>query len=123
MKILTFILSLYVLVLTAIPCFDVPKDNDLHKIELSNTSSDHQENDTDLCSPFCTCDCCVSPIINNSIIKFTCTSIAQKLTTEYYNYFVSSLFATIWQPPKLTNTISVFNISLVRYGLVEEFMY
>ena len=102
MKYFAFILSVYVLVLTAIPCVDVPKDDNLHKIELSNTTSDHHEHDTDLCSPFCTCDCCDSPIINNSTIHFTCTPIAQKILTEYNNSFVSSLFATIWQPPKLS---------------------
>lgn len=102
MKILTFILSLYVLVLTAIPCVDVPKDNSMSKYELTNTSSDHHENDTDYCSPFCTCDCCVSPIINNSTIHFTCTPIAQELITEYHNSLVSSLFAIIWQPPKFS---------------------
>lgn len=101
MKILTFILSFYVLVLTAIPCVDVPKDNSVNKYELANTSSDHHENDTDLCSPFCTCVCCVSPILNNSTIQFTYAFIAQKLIVENNNSFVSSLFITIWQPPKL----------------------
>ena len=102
MKVLALILSVYVLVLTAIPCVDVPKDDNLHKTEITNSSSDQHEHTTDLCSPFCTCDCCVSPIINNSTIVFTCTPITQKITTAYYNSFVSSLFATIWQPPKLS---------------------
>lgn len=102
MKYFAFILSVYVLVLTAIPCVDVPKDDNLHKMELSNTTSDHHASDHDHCSPFCTCDCCVSPIINNSTIHFTFTPVVQKLTTEYHNSFVSSLFATIWQPPKLS---------------------
>lgn len=90
MKILTLILSIYVLVLTAIPCVDVPKENSMNKYELTNTSSDQHENDTDHCSPFCTCDCCVSPILNNSTIHFTCTPITQKLITEYNSSLVSS---------------------------------
>lgn len=102
MKYFAFILSVYVLVLTGIPCVDVPKDNTMQKNELSNSSSDHHEHTTDLCSPFCTCDCCVSPILTNSSIQFTCTSIVQKLLSEYSNSFISSLYATIWQPPKLS---------------------
>ncbi|MBK8808019.1 MAG: hypothetical protein IPO21_15780 [Bacteroidales bacterium] len=102
MKYFAFILSVYVLVLTAIPCVDVPKDNTVQKIELTNSTSEHHEHTTDLCSPFCTCDCCASPILNNSTIHFTCTPIAQKIITGYNNSFVSSLFASIWQPPKLS---------------------
>ena len=101
MKYFAFILSVYVLVLTAIPCVDVPKDDNLHKIELSNTTSDHHENDHDICSPFCTCDCCVSPIITNSNIQLTCVPITQTLESEYNNSFISSPFVTIWQPPKV----------------------
>lgn len=104
MKVLAFILSFYVLVLAAMPCVDVPKDNNLHNFELTNSLSDHHEHENDLCSPFCTCDCCVSPIINNLTVYFTfiCSPLAQKLTKEYDNSFVSSPITTIWHPPKLS---------------------
>lgn len=101
-KFFAYILSVYVLVLTAIPCIDEPKDYALHKIELSNTTSDNDENHKDHCSPFCTCDCCVSPIINNSTFQVAITRFSQELISEYTISFISSLFTTIWQPPKLS---------------------
>jgi len=114
MKNLAFILSVYVLALTAIPCVDVPKDDVLHKTELSNTASEHHEHTTDLCSPFCTCDCCVSPIVNNnSTVPFACSSHIQGLFAEYKNFFVSALYVAIWQPPKLVKYNFIFFISLV----------
>jgi len=102
MKYFAFILSVYVLVLTAIPCVDLPKDDNLHKTELTNSATEHHEHTTDQCSPFCVCVCCATPIINNSTIHFTCTPIAKKILTEYNKSFVSSPFVTIWQPPKLS---------------------
>jgi len=103
MRFFAYILSLYVLVLTTIPCVDVQKDDNLHKIELENSASEHHNHETDNCSPFCTCDCCVSPIIyqaNNLQLNYF--SLAQNISSEYKSTFITSLFATIWQPPKLS---------------------
>ena len=72
MKLFAYILSFVVLALTAIPCVDVPKDNSVQKIELSNTTSDHHQSDTDHCSPFCTCQCCQANFyISNIVVTFT----------------------------------------------------
>jgi hypothetical protein len=102
-KIVALILAFYVLALLTIPCIDVLKDNQLHKTELACSSSDHQNDHANHCSPFCTCDCCVSPIINNSFFQFSdVLTVVQKLTTVYNVSFVSSIFASIWQPPKLS---------------------
>jgi hypothetical protein len=58
MKLFAFIMSLIVLVLTVIPCPDVPTDHSVQKVELSATTSSHHHSDADHCSPFCTCQCC-----------------------------------------------------------------
>lgn len=101
MKYFAFILSVYVLGLTVIPCVDVPKDDNLHKIELSNTSSDHHETNHDLCSPFCICVCCVAPIIiltanSNTICSFE----IKKMVSKYTNDIGSFLISKVWQPPQ-----------------------
>src|ERR1035437_8236294 len=58
MKIVAVFLSFYILVLTAIPCFDVIEHASAQGVELSaNTAINHQ-NDTDCCTPFCNCQCC-----------------------------------------------------------------
>lgn len=72
MKLFAYILSFVVLALTVIPCVDVPKDNSVQKIELSTTTSDHHQSDTDHCSPFCTCQCCQTNFyIPNIAVTFT----------------------------------------------------
>lgn len=59
MKHLAFILSIYIFALNLTPCADyVVSDNDV-KTEISQAmDNDHQHQDSDLCSPFCICQCC-----------------------------------------------------------------
>jgi hypothetical protein len=102
MKILAYILSLYILVLTAIPCIDIPYNNSLQKIELTTKTTDNHQNDIDDCSPFCTCQCCATPVVFQiSIIDFKSFSFSKKIYSEYTSNYISSLNASIWQPPKL----------------------
>jgi len=68
MKLLTCILLLYVSVLIAWPCFDVPDNEHIINTEISQNSHSHNHNAGDLCSPFCACSCCVSPIISQDFI-------------------------------------------------------
>jgi hypothetical protein len=72
MKLFAYILVFVVLALTAIPCVDVPKDNSVQKTELTYTTSDHHQSDTDHCSPFCTCQCCQTSFhVSNIAVTFT----------------------------------------------------
>lgn len=103
MKFLACILSLYILALTAIPCVDAHKENSLHKAELSQSTDDNHQNDVDRCSPFCTCDCCTSPVMQkDNIIQLIYSALPQKCIIDYSSSYVSSLFATIWHPPKIS---------------------
>src|SRR5665648_798067 len=78
MKLLAYILSIYFLVLTAIPCVDVPEDHDICKVEQAQDATDHQH-ETDDCSPFCTCQCCTTPVVfHEFIVHFKCFSYTQK---------------------------------------------
>lgn len=102
MKIIAIILSLYILVLTAIPCIDVPQDNTLHKTELSTKTSDNQQNRTDNCSPFWPCNCCVIPIVSKGCtLSFNCFSYSQTHFAPYQSGHFSNLSLAIWQPPKI----------------------
>lgn len=87
MKLFAFILSIVVLVLSVIPCADVPEDHSVQKVELSSTTSSHHHSDDDHCSPFCTCHCCQS--------SFFVTHMAVTFSTEIieisYNQSPSSL--------------------------------
>ena len=103
MKALACILSLYILVLTVMPCNDVPTDSAMHKTELAQLNTVHEYADTDLCSPFCDCCCCVSAISHSVFsINFTCYAYSQIQLTKYLPADISNNNSSIWQPPKLS---------------------
>jgi hypothetical protein len=104
MKNFAFILSVYIMVLTAIPCVDKPENEPLHKSEITQKSSDnHHHSDSDHCSPFCTCNCCACPVIQQELainfesIPFQLETFSSDLT----NLFISRPNEAIWQPPKI----------------------
>ena len=102
MKAFACILSLYILILTAIPCIDVPQDQAAFQTELSQTTTHNCQNGPDTCSPFCVCNCCVSPITPLVYsVSFTCYSITRIQFNQYTTCFSSNDKASIWQPPKV----------------------
>ena len=105
MRLFAYILSLYILVLTAIPCLDAPEFSGSGNAQITqNTTNTTQElPDVDFCSPFCACSCCVSSISNQAFyIDFTCNSFSAVQYPKYSSEFLSFNFASIWQPPKLS---------------------
>jgi hypothetical protein len=104
MKILAFILSLYILILTAIPCIDKVQDHAKQTIEIAQNPADHQHGqESDQCSPFCSCVCCATSVIHPDYsIHFKSFSFLQEKFSEQTFSFVSSHFVSIWQPPKLS---------------------
>ncbi|MFZ5432111.1 MAG: DUF6660 family protein [Bacteroidota bacterium] len=101
MKYVTVILSMYAMVLTAMPCSDVHSaDTNSVSFELAKQSP-VQTNDVDLCSPFCFCNCCQTlsfPSFSQiSVINF----IEISLDIELKQPSFSSPVASIWQPPKI----------------------
>ena len=74
-------------------------------IEQSHSSKDHSQS-KEHCTPFCTCACCSASVV---VSESTCFQIknskefssSQKNTTRNFS-FVSSYFASIWQPPKIS---------------------
>ena len=103
MKVLSIILSLYVLVLTTIPCVDRPFAKITPQSEYCGTASDHLGHDDDSCSPFCVCNCCGNHVV--SIEKLGLSKIfsypGEKITPTTIS-FKSNLFRSIWQPPKIS---------------------
>lgn len=105
MKILYFILSLYVLVLSISPCCEDNNciDND-HL--LKTEQSDNSQHDNDCkgnCSPFYTCNTCVGFIITktNDNLTIIATFVVKNIIL-YNQQFVENYFAKIWQPPKIS---------------------
>ena len=104
MRLIAVIFSMYVIMLTAIPCIDRYYDaNQVDKTELTHENQDsHHHSDSDNCSPFCTCNCCATAvIIQPMMVKLTCFSFIQKQYFPVTSVFISDPLANIWQPPKI----------------------
>lgn len=104
MKLFACILSIYIVALTAIPCIDRPEDSHLQKSEIGgNAANSHQHTEGDQCSPFCTCNCCATPVIYQDFsVQFDGFSfIEQSISVEYTSAIFSCHLSSIWQPPQI----------------------
>lgn len=105
MKIFAFLLSLFFMALTVVPCSDAASGfgdkvcvaEDVH---LEQSQDEH----TDLCTPFCVCNCCGMSMSIAQIKKLLPEKnfilVRAEITESAYNYSLL-LNAGIWQPPKI----------------------
>ncbi len=101
MRVFACILSFYIMVLTALPCIDKPEDQTMQKTAISAKTSNGFQQDIDLCSPFCTCNCCSSPKIQQEVVtEFSCSRVIPVHYAENSPSFVSAPPAVVWQPPR-----------------------
>lgn len=109
MKLLTVFLSLILLVLSCLPCAD--SDNEIKfdldgKFIVENHSDHANDTHTDLCSPFCICNCCGAQILSfTPSIIFNITGITTEYITKiditYKSHLASMFSGSIWQPPQI----------------------
>ncbi len=105
MRIIGFLLSFYIIMLAAYPCVDT------HDISHANITSQLEENHshehaTDLCSPFCVCNCCGQQVLTFlDIVNYVVPTKFEEIRTSnsiYTSVFHSNFYGSIWQPPKIT---------------------
>lgn len=101
-KFLCFLLSLYTLSLSVMPCNDV-HDGMASSVVTMQQAQEHHQTDNDVCSPFCICSCCQG-FMAVTCLTDTVISLKESLLnfSGYSEQFISSAFASIWQPPKLS---------------------
>lgn len=105
MKFIAIILSIYLTGLTLIPCNDVALDAD-QTAESTHISSDHDtDNHTqDLCSPFCTCQCCHIEIIPSHPIDFVFSKIEETIKMpSYFENISRDHTHSLLQPPQFNS--------------------
>lgn len=90
--------------MSALPCDD---DFSVRNDKLTEIHTDFHDDDHslgDLCSPFCTCVCCASIVVEPIINQETLVSetIPTKLNSFYTFSFTSDYLDRIFQPPKLS---------------------
>lgn len=107
MKFVNVILSIVFLILSSMPCADMEAGSITQlSIEFrTNHDSNSHDNHIDLCSPFCTCNCCNAQVLT----YFMVTTINFPIVTEiiktqlplYKSISYSNFYGSIWQPPQI----------------------
>lgn len=101
MRLIALVFSLYILVLTALPCTEMPEKDCSASAPISQGST--CQNDFDHCSPFCTCNCCATAMsCQIQMVDFQVSAIVQKHETTYPTLTVIQRSGDIWQPPQLS---------------------
>lgn len=104
-KILFFIIAIYLLGLSFIPCGDKEECNSVTEQAVS-APSNHQEHkhDAEACTPFCICSCCAASAFYSTFPKAQVNKEGFQ-SDKYPIYtvaFTSEAHNIIWQPPKLS---------------------
>jgi hypothetical protein len=100
MKVLSIILTIYVIALTLYPCAD-DIGLDVHRTEVSQPVGNSHDHDCDLCSPFCTCNCCGRTVQVSLIVFLNYTE--SNPVTLFFDYACSlskEAPSFFWRPPK-----------------------
>ncbi|PXY39464.1 hypothetical protein DMB65_17595 [Flavobacterium cheongpyeongense] len=108
MKLTWFLLAVYLISLSLLPCNDIDDCTDFAKTELHKNHSRNKKTETqnDLCAPFCSCACCG---VHGFQFQYQIykeeknLSFATKEQTVFYVYNnYKTIYLGIWQPPKLS---------------------
>lgn len=100
MRLLSLILSIYVLILAGVPCSDFCQDDHANLKEVIHHDADaHGE----LCSPFCMCSCCRANMVFFAFEAFNISkpSAYNPVNPVFDQTAVFSFSLPVWQPPKI----------------------
>ncbi|WP_462265655.1 DUF6660 family protein [Mucilaginibacter sp.] len=102
MKVLCYIFSVMVIVLSLIPCQEDAINN-----ATKTVSSIHQtvpvRNIPDACSPFCTCSCCTTPTTAQiQMFSFDIPLTGETLYFEHLPGLLVQRDLSVWQPPQIS---------------------
>lgn len=85
--------------LSILPCDDFHDVSQIYSNEIVISDSHDDDHDHDLCSPFCSCDCCqtIAELVFNiptpNFIKNSNTAVTPIFHTE------KERISTLWRPP------------------------
>ena len=100
MKILCFILSIFIISVSTIPCCT---NDDCIEDGNTITQTKSHEDSCSTCSPFLTCGTCLGFIFQcNEIVFQTPIVSIDKNAISRTKFFVANGIAKIWQPPKIS---------------------
>jgi hypothetical protein len=100
MKIIGYILAIYIILLSAIPCCSFDNCPD----DKTEQSSNHEQGDEDCgnCSPFFTCEGCGGFVSTNELPGIELSPLKPaRVYTIFIEQNVPDIHYDFWQPPKL----------------------
>ncbi|MDR7212602.1 hypothetical protein J2W48_004567 [Flavobacterium piscis] len=88
------------------PCADMEASGPTHKTSQFSSEENHShDKQTDLCSPFCACNCCGVQVLSyhhNVVFEFPVRFFSISLAVpNYKSVFASNFYGSIWQPPQI----------------------
>lgn len=100
MKILVYILTIYLLGLNFLPCNDtIPLEKDT---EITQVHADQGQQYQDWCSPFCQCHCCHAHVIEMGSTSFEVSSpVISKQQFFYFDDKGWDIYKSFLQPPQV----------------------
>ena len=107
MKFLSYILSIYLVILSCLPCADVETSNFTHTASKIGAKHDNHSHDqeNDACSPFCICNCCGQTTLNHQeiyVYSFLIHTVEiNNFNSKYHSSLIPVFSGSIWQPPQL----------------------
>jgi hypothetical protein len=106
MKIISFIFSFYLVFLFVFPCTDCELVQVHHDSVFENIPHKHQNSsdDTETCSPFCVCDCCMVLTVQTNFMS-SFRILPQLKRTDHTKTITQkprSISFSIWRPPTQT---------------------
>lgn len=103
-KVLVFILSVYLLALCCYPCFeDDCADRGGADATEVQTDAHHETGEKDACTPFCFDDCCAAHIIcHTSFIQIPSEYLFDQEPNHHYTVTpIAGILLPVWEPPKI----------------------
>jgi hypothetical protein len=102
MKVIAIILSIFTFALSVIPCDDEGVFATEQLTSISQSSDHNSHNDIDLCTPFCSCVCCASIVLEPNLHQDNLIlEIPTKELNTYFVSFSSNYLSQIYQPPQV----------------------
>ncbi|NOT52010.1 MAG: hypothetical protein HOP10_12120 [Chitinophagaceae bacterium] len=101
MKLLSYILAFYLILLAAVPCCAIDNCPD----DKTEQTASHENGDEDCgtCSPFFSCEGCATASIAFEPVQFDfATTISSSVYTQYQQSSLLEADLDFWQPPKLS---------------------
>lgn len=106
MKNFWLIFSVFLLSLSVYPCSDSDECENAVKTEVSKNDNHKHNQETEHCTPFCTCSHCPASAFYQQLaaVSFEKESVTfeQSPTNHYTSIFAEEISLAIWQPPKIS---------------------